>query len=561
MRLLFVHADHLEFEATTKAGEGSGETEGVPMSGRMEDCVTAFATVESGDEADLGAVVENAAVELRDVADQLNTRKVVLYPCVNLSDDLADPESAKTVLRDLEAALEGEYEVLRAPVGWYKAFELSCKGHPFSELSRRVTPEREGEDGANSGRASSEWKLLFPDAEVRNPRDVLDAEATLDTEEPDHVSADLRALVEAEVEGKTASEGERPPHADLLREKGFADDDPGDAGNLRWYPRGKLLRDSLTAYVADLAVEYGAMPVETCSDHFPIVRDANLRERDLPLRLYETPEMHTACADLERAREELRAQARLALRSGEDLGLSYVPTIRVTRGFYEDGEAWIERLVEDFDSPALLEIRSERRHDWAAKVDFATIDRLGRPIENATIRIDVASAERFDVEVDDEDRYYPPVLHFSLLGSVERAVAALLEEAAKRATPRLPTWLSPTQVRFLPVGDEHVEYCDALVADLESAGIRADVDDRDETVGERISRAETDWVPYYAVVGDRELESEGDRLGANVRAEADERELTLAALREAVLDDAGDLPKKPRYLPKRVSKHPHFTGR
>src|SRR6056297_560092 len=99
MRLLFVHSDHLEFETTTEAGEGIAETEGVPMAGRMEDCVTAFVSVETGDEADLDAAVENAADELRDVTDRLNTRNIVLYPYAHLSDDLADPENAKTVLR------------------------------------------------------------------------------------------------------------------------------------------------------------------------------------------------------------------------------------------------------------------------------------------------------------------------------------------------------------------------------------------------------------------------------------------------------------------------------
>ncbi len=619
MRLLFVHSDHLEFETTTEAGDGLGETDGVPMEGRMEDCVTAFVTVESEDETDLDAVVANAADELRDVAGQLNTRKVVLYPYAHLSDDLAGPESAKTVLRKLEAALEADFEVLRAPFGWYKAFEISCKGHPLSELSRHVTPERGGDEEATE-RAPSEWKLLFPDGEARDPREATDAEcANRD------VSDDMRAFIEAEVEGETARKGEQPPHVELMREKAIADyDELSDVGNLRWYPRGKLIRDSLMAYVTDLAVEYGGMPVETpvmydlgvrairehsekfgerqyrfesgdrrmmlrfaaCFGQFSIMRDMHIAERDLPLRLYELstysfrreqrgevmglkrqraftmPDMHTATEDIDSAREELRAQAKLALQTAGDLGLNYVPTIRVTRAFYDDNEAWVENLAAEFDSPALLEILPERHHYWSAKVDFAAIDSLGRPIENPTVQIDVESAERFDIEyTDGEQSHHPPILHFSPSGGIERVVAALLEKAASQETPRLPTWLSPTQVRFVPVADGHVEYCESLAADLEAAEIRADVDDRDETVGKRIAEAETDWVPYYAVVGDRELEADDDRLGVNVRAEDDEREMKLAELEETVLDDVGDLPKTRRYLPRRVSRHPNFTGR
>ncbi|MEF8774825.1 MAG: threonyl-tRNA synthetase editing domain-containing protein, partial [Halobacteriales archaeon] len=134
MRLLFIHSDHLEFETTGKAGgDELAETEGVPMEGRMEECVTAFITVESGDEEDLDGVVENAVAELDDVTDQLNTDRIVLYPYAHLSEDLAGPDAAKTVMRNLEADLEEQgYEILRAPFGWYKSFDVSCKGHPLS---------------------------------------------------------------------------------------------------------------------------------------------------------------------------------------------------------------------------------------------------------------------------------------------------------------------------------------------------------------------------------------------------------------------------------------------
>ncbi|WP_276279059.1 threonine--tRNA ligase [Halorussus caseinilyticus] len=615
MRLLFVHSDHLEFETTTEAGEGLAETEGVPMAGRMEDCVTAFISVEREDEADVDAVVENAADELRDVADQLNTRNVVLYPYAHLSEDLANPDSAKTVLQDLETALADDFEVLRAPFGWYKSFEVACKGHPLSELSRHVTPERGDGDDEAAERAPSDWKLAFPEGET------VDA---LQAKDSDRVSDDMRAFVTGEVEGETASAGERPPHVELMQEKEIAGyDELSDVSNLRWYPRGKVIRDSLMEYVDDLAVEYGGMPVETpvmydlgvravrehaekfgerqyrfdsgdrrmmlrfaaCFGQFSIMRDMHVSENDLPLRIYEMatysfrreqrgevvglkrqraftmPDMHTATRDLGRAKEELRAQAKLALRTGDDLGLNYEPAIRVTSEFYDDNEAWVESLVEDLGKPALLEVLPERHHYWSAKIDFAAIDSLGRSIENPTVQIDVESAERFDITYDtgDETRH-PPILHYSPSGGIERVVAALLETAAKQETPRLPTWLSPTQVRFVPVGEEHVEYCDALADDFESDGIRADVDDRDESVGKRIARAETDWVPYYAVVGDREV-ADDEAFKVTVRGEQTERELTFEELREAVLADIGDLPKKRRYLPKHVSRRPNFTGR
>jgi len=618
MRLLFIHSDHLEFEAREAVSDDLAEREGVPLEGRMEECVTVFVSVESDDEADADGVVENALVELRDVTDQLNTRNVVLYPYAHLSEDLASPDVATNVMQDLETALEAEdYEVLRAPFGWYKSFEVACKGHPLSELSRHVAAHRDegGEDGesVDEESAPSEWQIMHPDGTVEDPVEA----------KPD-LGEDMQAFVADEVEGDVASPGEEPPHLELMQEKELVGyDELSDVGNLRFYPRGKLIRDALMAYVNDLVVEYGGMPVETpimydlgaraidehagkfgerqyrfesgdrrmmlrfaaCFGQFSIMRDMHISVNDLPLRIYEMstysfrreqkgevsglkrqraftmPDMHTATKDMDQARAELLAQANVALQTSEDLDVNYEPAIRMTREFYEDNEDWVEAVVADLEKPALLEILPERHHYWSAKIDFAAIDGLGRPIENPTVQIDVESAERFDIEYTDGDgAHNPPILHFSPSGGIERVMAALLEKTATMDTPRLPTWLSPTQVRFIPVNpDEHLDFCDDLVDDLEAAEIRADVDDRDETVGKRIARAERDWVPYYVVVGGDEIES--GELGVNDRAEGTEADATPEELRAMVHEDVGDLPTVRRYLPRHVSRHPHFTGR
>jgi threonyl-tRNA synthetase len=613
MRLLFIHSDHLEFEVREEVTEDLAETEGVPLEGRMEECATVFISVESDDEADVGGVVENALTEIRDVTDQLNTRNVVLYPYAHLSEDLASPDAATTVMQDLESALAAEdYEILRAPFGWYKSFEVSCKGHPLSELSRHVAAHRDEDEPEETGREPSEWRVMHPDGTTAG---AVDAKPDTDP--------DMQAFIEDEVEGVTASPGEEPPHIDLMREKELVGyDELSDVGNLRFYPRGKLVRDALIEYVNDLVVEYGGMPVETpimydlgaraidehagkfgerqyrfesgdrrmmlrfaaCFGQFSIMRDMHISVNDLPLRIYEMstysfrreqkgevtglkrlraftmPDMHTATTDMEGARAELLAQAKLALQTSADLNINYEPAIRMTREFYEEHEGWVEQVVAELGKPALLEIIPERHHYWSAKIDFAAIDGLGRPIENPTVQIDVESAERFDIEyVDSEGAHHPPILHYSPSGGIERVMAALLEGTATMETPQLPTWLSPTQVRFIPVDpDEHLAYCEELAESLEAADLRVDIDDRDESVGKRIATAETDWVPYYVVVGGDEIE--GDELGVNVRADDVERDMTLAEFEATVREDIGDLPQRPRYLPRRVSNHPTFTG-
>lgn len=610
MRLLFIHSDHLEFEVTEEIGD-LAETEGVPLEGRMEDCVATFISVESGDADDTDAVVANAATEIRDVAGQLKTTRIVLYPYAHLSEDLAAPDVATDVLVALEETLDDEFELLRAPFGWYKRFEVSCKGHPLSELSRHVDAHvTEPEEEAEPAREPSDWHVMMPDG------DLLDA-----VEAKTSVSSDMQAFIEDEVEDIEASPGEEPPHLTLMREKALVGyDELSDTGNLRWYPRGKLVRDCLMDYVNGFIIEYGGMPVETpimydlgvrainehagkfgerqyrfesgdrrmmlrfaaCFGQFSIMRDMYISENDLPLRIYEMstysfrreqrgevvglkrqraftmPDMHTATRDMDQAREELERQATLALGTADDLEVNYEPAIRMTSEFFEDNEAWVREFVSELDKPSLLEILPERHHYWSAKVDFAVIDGLGRPMENPTVQIDVESAKRFDIEYHNEaGAHHPPILHYSPSGSIERVTCALLETAAKQDTPRLPTWLSPTQVRFIPVQPEaHLDACEALADRLGEFEIRADIDDRDESVGKRIATAETDWVPYYIVVGNREIESE--EYGVNDRRSGDEVTMSFGECVELVEAEIDGFPRRPLYLPRRVSKHPRF---
>lgn len=546
MRLLFVHADHLAFEATTRAGaEELAEAEGGPTAGRLADCLAVFVGVEAADEADLDAVTANAAAELRDVAGELNTHKAVLYPAAHLSEDPADSEATGTVLQNLEASL-GEFEMLRAPVGWYKALDIAAKGHPHAVRVRRVDPRRD----RTEARAPSEWAVLTPDGERLDP---VAARGDL--------GDGMAALLAAEVEGAAASRDETPSGLELARELSLAEfEGLGDGSDARWYPRGKLVRDALTEFVTNRVVEFGAMPVETPtggSDPFSVVRDAR---SDFPLRLYEERDraMYTATEGMDGACEEFERQARLALEVAEAVGLSSEVVLRTTRAFHDEHREWVASLVASLGRPVLLELLPGRREGRSARLDLVAVGGSGRPIETGTVRIDAGTAERFDV-ADGEDERRPVVLRCSPTGTMERTVAALLGQAAVRKTPRLPTWLSPTQVRFVPVDDEHLAFCDELVDNLEAAGVRADIDEREETVGRRIARAETDWVPYYVVVGDRELD--GSPLGVTVRETGREAEMDPDELRETVLSEVGDLPKRPRYLPRHVSSHPDFTGR
>src|SRR5689334_1197091 len=141
MKLLLIHSDFIEYKATKKAMKSAPELSPAEMAGRMEECLCAFVSVEKADEVNVADAVGKAAAEIVKVADQVKTKRVMIYPYAHLSNSLAPPNVAQEALPALAAALPKDYEVQRSPFGWYKAFSISCKGHPLSELSRHVLPD------------------------------------------------------------------------------------------------------------------------------------------------------------------------------------------------------------------------------------------------------------------------------------------------------------------------------------------------------------------------------------------------------------------------------------
>ncbi|MDT8357458.1 MAG: threonyl-tRNA synthetase editing domain-containing protein, partial [Methanomicrobiaceae archaeon] len=151
MRLLLIHSDQISYEARKKTALAE---EVATLSDALEEALTVFCAVESIDEEDISGVVEEAVAEIRETAEKLNVHAIMLYPYAHLSSDLASPTVAVEALKAMETALtrETDLEIKRAPFGWYKAFKLSCKGHPLSELSRSI---RLGEGAAADAAAAA----------------------------------------------------------------------------------------------------------------------------------------------------------------------------------------------------------------------------------------------------------------------------------------------------------------------------------------------------------------------------------------------------------------------
>ena len=142
---------------------------------------------------------------------------------------------------------------------------------------------------------------------------------------------------------------------------------------------------------------------------------------------------------------------------------------------------------------------------YGPKLDFHLADSLGRTWQCGTIQLDSQLPERFELEYTGEDgqKHRPVMIHRVVLGSIERFIGVITEHFAGA----FPTWLSPVQVKVLPVTDRAAEYADQVASKLDNMGFRVEVDHRNEKIGKKIREAQLEKVPYMLVVGDRDMEN------------------------------------------------------
>jgi len=142
---------------------------------------------------------------------------------------------------------------------------------------------------------------------------------------------------------------------------------------------------------------------------------------------------------------------------------------------------------------------------YGPKIDFHLSDSIGRTWQCGTIQLDMQMPERFDLTYigADNEKHRPIMIHKAIFGSIERFIAILTEHFAGA----FPTWLAPVQVKILPIGFNQHDFAYDLNKKLQSLGLRAEVDDRNEKIGYKIREAQTDKVPYMLIIGDKEIES------------------------------------------------------
>ena len=170
---------------------------------------------------------------------------------------------------------------------------------------------------------------------------------------------------------------------------------------------------------------------------------------------------------------------------------------------------------------------------YGPKLDFHLVDAIGRTWQCGTIQLDFQLPERFELEYIGEDgqKHRPVMVHRVVFGSIERFIGILIEHFAGA----FPVWLAPEQVRMIPISEAHREYARKVAAELDEAGIRVTVDDRNEKMGYKIRQAQLEKVPYMLVVGAKEME-DGT---VSVRARKEEKggTKTVAEFKAQILEE------------------------
>jgi threonyl-tRNA synthetase len=314
------------------------------------------------------------------------------------------------------------------------------------------------------------------------------------------------------------------------------------SGHVDFYAEGMY-----PAMELDGGQEYYVKPMN-CPFHILIYKARSRSYRELPLRLFELGSVYRyersgVIHGLMRARgftqddshifttveqmpDELQSLLDFVLMVLRDFGFEEFEADLSTRNpeksigseeLWELAEASLAKALETAELP--YQVAHGEGAFYGPKIDIHVKDAIGRRWQLSTIQLDFAQPENFNLVYASKEnlRERPVMIHRALLGSVERFVGVLVEHYAGA----FPAWLSPVQATVVPVADRHSDYAHEVAVELRSGGVRVEVDDADETVGEKIRRAITHKHPAILVVGDRDVQDRS--VGLRLREDDGER--------------------------------------
>ncbi len=318
-----------------------------------------------------------------------------------------------------------------------------------------------------------------------------------------------------------------------------------------WHRSGHWDNYKDNMYFSEIDDEKYAIKPMNCPGGLLVYKENHHSYRDLPVRMTEIGEVHRhelsgVLSGLFRVRsfhiddahifctpdqmeEELTGVIDLILKVYETFGFEDVDVELSTQPekslggekIWEESIAGLENALDKLSMD--YDINEGDGAFYGPKIDFHITDCLDRKWQCGTVQLDFSLPERFDLEYvgADDNRHTPILIHRALLGSLERFIGILIEHYGGD----FPLWMSPEQIRILPITDEHMDYARKIEDRVEESGLRVQVDERSEKMGYKIREAELDKIPVMFVVGDRERENETVSVRTRNQGDVGERDV------------------------------------
>ncbi len=534
MRILQQHLDFIEYEPISK--EISKAEEATKEKRRYDDIVVLFTSVEKGDDSE---VARKAIEGTRAFLEKLKVSRIIIYPYAHLSQNLAKPEEALAILKEMEVyAKDAGLEVYRAPFGWNKAFQIKVKGHPLAEQSRVYAKQPPEAGPAEEMKAAKEARAELTEEQLLARIKKSDFGALPDT--------DHRVI------------GEK---LDLFS---FQEPSPG---MVFWHDKGLKLRNMLIAFTRSELAKRNYIEISTpslsnivlwkVSGHWEHYRDnlflTRIGEedfsmkpmncpptmlyyrtrrwsfRDLPLRvaifdalfrnelsgvasglfrvkMFSQDDAHIFVADEQVGAEVANIIDMMATIYGVfgleySLNISTMPDEHLgSRELWDKATDALVRAVKD--KGLAYKVKEKEGAFYGPKIDVDVKDSMGRKWQCGTIQLDYQTPARFRLSYVGTDgaEHTPVVIHRAIYGSLERFIGIIIEHFQGK----FPVWLSPVQVRVLPVSDENRDYAEKIARRLAESGVRVEQDFDTGTIGGKIRNAQLQKIPYMLVVGSKE---------------------------------------------------------
>ncbi len=539
MRILSLHCDYIKFKPVKKAIKNPEElTEARKKEIVVKDPLVILTAVEKGDN---DKIVKQLVESVKKTANEVKAKKIVLYPYAHLSSNLSDPTTALEYLTEAEGVLRKEgFDVTRAPFGYYKEFELKCKGHPLSELSKEFRAE--------IGDKIEVQKAIVRKEEVYDAKKLLNdiSRSKLDTsklKDNDHrilgQKLDLFSFNEVAPgmvfwhnNGLIIYNELVNYWREIHRKAGYQEiSTPLILSKKLWQISGhwEKYQDNifLTGYEGK---EFAVKPMN-CPGGMLIYKSTPKSYKDLPLRVAELGVVHRqelsgVLAGLFRVIKFTQDDAHLFCKEDhleDEINgiMNLVDEVYSKFGFeysvelstrpekrIGDEKLWdkAEKILENVLKKKKMKYKINKGDGafYGPKIDFHIKDSLGRTWQCATIQLDFAMPERFELEYADSDntKKRPVMLHRVVFGSLERFIGVLLEHL----NGALPLWLSPVQVRVINFTDRNNKAAEKVIKQIkeEIPGLRVDSDFRNTTVNDKVRDSEMQKIPYLITIGDKE---------------------------------------------------------